>query len=308
MEYDLVIIGGGPAGLTAGLYGARGGLKTLMVEMGMPGGQAANTDIIENYPGFPDGISGPELMQKFMEQAMRFDLEIAMGLVKEVDLKSDPKRVITDEGQYLAKTIIIASGARPRKLGVPGEEKFTGAGVSYCAVCDGAFFRNKKVVVVGGGDSALEEGIFLTKYASEVLIMHRREEFRAANVYQNRARENPKISFRLNSVIEEIVGQNKVEKIRYKNVQTGEISEEAVDGVFIFIGTEPNTEFLGGQVTMDERGYIITNDVMGCSLPGVFAAGDVRQKTLRQVSTAVGDGAVAAMSAERYLIESEQRG
>lgn len=301
MLYDLVIIGGGPAGLTAGLYGARSGLKTLLIEMGMPGGQAVNTDIIENYPGFPEGISGPELMQRFMDQATRFELEITMGLVKAVDLAGELKRISTDEGTYQAKAVIIASGARPRKLGVPGEEKFQGSGVSYCAVCDGAFFRNKKVLVVGGGDSALEESVFLTKYAAEVTIVHRRSLFRAANVYQNRARANPKISYRLDTVVEEIAGNEKVEKVVLKNLVTGAVGAEPCDGVFIFVGTDPNTDFLEAQLTMDERGYLLANEELGCSIPGVFAAGDVRKKSLRQVSTAVGDGALAAISAEKYL-------
>lgn len=305
MVYDVVIIGGGPAGLTAGLYTARSGRKTALIEMGLPGGQAARTDIIENYPGFPEGVSGAELMQKFLEQALRFNLELIMGWVKEVDLKSDPKRVIAGDKEYLAKAVIIASGARPKKLGVPGEEKFQGAGVSYCAVCDGAFFKDKKVLVVGGGDSALEEGTFLTKYAREVIIVHRRDSFSASNVYQDRAKANPKVSFRLSTVVEAILGREKVEKVRLRNLETGEVTEEAADGVFVFIGSQPNTEFLGGQLRLDERGYIITNDLLGCSEPGVFAAGDVRQKGLRQVSTAVGDGAIAAMSAERYLAEKD---
>lgn len=305
MVYDVVIIGGGPAGLTAGLYTARNGRKVALIEMGMPGGQAVRTDIIENYPGFPGGISGAELMQRFLDQALRFNLELITGWVKEVDLKSDPKRIFTHDKEYLAKTVIIASGARPRKLGVPGEEKFQGAGVSYCAVCDGAFFKDKKIMVVGGGDSALEEGTFLTKYAREVIIVHRRDSFNAANVYQDRVKANPKVSFRLDTVVEEILGQEKVEKVRLKNLKTGEVTEEATDGIFIFIGSQPNTEFLGGQLRLDERGYIVTNDQLGCSEPGVFAAGDVRRKGLRQVSTAVGDGAVAAISAERYLAERD---
>jgi thioredoxin reductase (NADPH) len=303
MEYDVIIIGGGPAGLTAGLYCARGGMKSLLIEMGMPGGQAANTDLIENYPGFPQGVSGIELMQKFMEHALNFGLEIKMAVAQSLDLKANPKKIITSEGTFLAKTVIIASGAVPRPLTVPGEERFRGVGVSYCAVCDGAFFRDKKVVVVGGGDSALEEANYLTKFAKEVVIIHRRDAFRAINVYQNRVKANPKISFLLDTVVEEIKGESKVEKVVVKNVKSGEIKEVATDGVFIFVGTVPNTGFLRGQITLDERGYVVTNAELGCSIPGVFAAGDVRQKTLRQVSTAVGDGAVAAMSAERYIAE-----
>lgn len=303
MEYDVIIIGGGPAGLTAGLYCARGGMKSLLIEMGMPGGQAANTDLIENYPGFPQGVSGIELMQKFMEHALNFDLEIEMAVAQSLDLKANPKKIITSEGTFLAKTVIIASGAVPRALDVPGEQRFRGVGVSYCAVCDGAFFRDKKVVVVGGGDSALEEANYLTKFAKEVVIIHRRNAFRAINVYQNRVKTNPKISFLLDAVVEEIIGDNKVEKVIVKNVKNGEIKEVSTDGVFIFVGTVPNTDFLRRQITLDDRGYVVTNAELGCSIPGVFAAGDVRQKTLRQVSTAVGDGAVAAMSAEKYITE-----
>jgi len=303
MKYDVIIIGGCPAGLTAGLYCARGGMKSILIEMGMPGGQAANTDLIENYPGFPQGISGIDLMQKFMDQALNFGLEIKMAVAQSVDLKANPKKIITSEGTFLAKTVIIASGAAPKTLDVPGEEKFRGVGVSYCAVCDGAFFRDKKIVVVGGGDSALEEADYLTKFAKEVVIIHRRDAFRAINVYQDRVKANPKISFLLDTVVEEIKGDNKVEKVVVKNVKNGEIKEVPTDGVFVFVGTVPNTDFLRGQITLDDRGYVVTNAELGCSIPGVFAAGDVRQKTLRQVSTAVGDGAVAAMSAERYIAE-----
>ena len=244
MEYDVIIIGGGPAGLTAGLYCARGGMKSLLIEMGMPGGQAANTDLIENYPGFPQGVSGIELMQKFMEHALNFGLEIKMAVAQSLDLKANPKKIITSEGTFLAKTVIIASGAVPRPLNVPGEERFRGVGVSYCAVCDGAFFRDKKVVVVGGGDSALEEANYLTKFAKEVVIIHRRDAFRAINVYQNRVKANPKISFLLDTVVEEIKGESKVEKVVVKNVKSGEIKEVATDGVFIFVGTVPNTDYL----------------------------------------------------------------
>ncbi|MDS1030549.1 thioredoxin-disulfide reductase [Bacillota bacterium LX-D] len=299
--YDLIILGGGPAGLTAGMYGARGGLKTMLLEMGMPGGQATNTERIENYPGFPEGISGMELMQRFMEQSQKFALEIKMALIKKTDLKSNPKRIVTDVGEFLAKAVIIASGARPKKLFVPGEEKFQGFGVSYCATCDGAFFKDKKVMVVGGGNSALEEAAFLTKFAREVIIVHRRNQFRATHLIQMRTRENPKLSYKFDTVIEEILGDNKVEKVRMKNVKTGLVTEENTDGVFIFIGTEPNTGFLQNQVKLDEFGYVVVDSNLNCSLPGVFAAGDVRQKSLRQVSTAVGDGAVAAVSAEKYL-------
>ncbi|GAW93732.1 thioredoxin-disulfide reductase [Calderihabitans maritimus] len=300
MKYDLIIIGGGPAGLTAGLYGARGGLKTLLLEKAMPGGQAALTDVIENFPGFPEGISGPELMFKFQAQAQKFGLEIKTAEVTGVDF-SGAKKVFAGGEQYEAKAVIVATGARARVLNVPGEEEFRGRGVSYCATCDGAFFRDKKVAVVGGGDSAIEEALFLTKFVSEVVVIHRRDQLRATKILQQRAFNNEKISFRWNSVVEEILGEQAVSGIRLKNIQDGTIQEEKVDGVFVFIGTVPNTDFLRGTVKLNEKGYIITDDFLTTSVPGVFAAGDVREKFLRQVSTAVGDGAVAAMAAERYI-------
>lgn len=303
MKYDLLIIGGGPAGLTSGLYAARAGLKTLLLEKAAPGGQAAVTDMIDNYPGFPEGISGPELMMKFMAQAERFGMEARFEGVLEVSLSPGEKRVKTDGGEYSALGIIIASGASPRELGVPGEKEFRGRGVSYCATCDGAFFRNKRVLVAGGGDAAVEEGIFLTKFASQVILVHRRDALRAARVLQDRALANEKMEIRYHTVVEEIRGGRLVEKVKLKDTKTGAVMEEPVSGVFVFVGTEPNTGFLGQTVTLNESGYILTNETLGTSVPGVFAAGDVRAKFLRQVSTAVGDGAVAAMAAERWLAE-----
>ncbi|MBS3975326.1 MAG: thioredoxin-disulfide reductase [Syntrophomonadaceae bacterium] len=303
MKYDLLIIGGGPAGLTSGLYAARAGLKTLLLEKAAPGGQAAVTDMIDNYPGFPEGISGPELMMKFMAQAERFGLESRFEGVLEVSLSPGEKRVKTDGGEYSAQGVIIASGASPRELGVPGEKEFRGRGVSYCATCDGAFFRNKRVLVAGGGDAAVEEGIFLTKFASQVILVHRRDALRAARVLQDRAQVNEKMEIRYHTVVEEIRGGRLVEKVKLKDTKTGAVMEEPVSGVFVFVGTEPNTGFLGQTVTLNESGYILTNETLGTSVPGVFAAGDVRAKFLRQVSTAVGDGAVAAMAAERWLAE-----
>ncbi|MHB1127258.1 MAG: thioredoxin-disulfide reductase [Bacillota bacterium] len=301
MLYDLVIIGGGPAGLTAGLYGARGGLSTLLIEMGLPGGQAATTDIIENYPGFPEGISGPELMQKFADQAAHFGMQMAMEAVTGVELTSLIKVISTTNHRYEARTVIIATGAVARPMGVPGEAEYRGRGVSYCATCDGAFFRGKKVAVAGGGDSAVEEALFLTKFASQVVIIHRRDSLRAARVAQERAFTNEKVGYRWNMVVEEVLGGPTVTSLRLKNVKTGEIVEEPFDGVFVFVGTVPNTGFLKGVVELNEEGYITSNSSLSTSVPGVFVAGDVREKTLRQVSTAVGDGAVAAMSAEKYL-------
>lgn len=304
MVYDQLIVGGGPAGLTAGLYTARGGRKVALIEKAMPGGQAFLTNEIENYPGFPEGIGGPELMMAFQQQATRFGLEIINGEIVSVDLGGDVKTLTAADGkQYQAKTVIIATGAQSRKLGVPGEEEFRGRGVSYCATCDGAFFRDKKVAVVGGGDAAVEEAIFLTRFASQVVIIHRRDELRAINVLQERAKSNEKIQFRLDTVVEAILGNQKVEKLRLKNVVTGEVAEEDFDGVFIFVGTQPNTQFVEGVLKLDERGGIMTNETMGTSIKGVFAAGDVRSTPFRQIATAVGDGALAAYSAEQYLAE-----
>ncbi|MDW7675205.1 MAG: thioredoxin-disulfide reductase [Bacillota bacterium] len=301
--YDVVILGGGPAGLTAALYTARGGLKTIILEKAMPGGQAALTDVIENYPGFPDGISGPELMQKFMEQAMKVGAEFKTQEVLEVDLLSKVKKLKTSSEEIEAKAVIIATGAQARKLGVPGEERFTGRGVSYCATCDGAFFRNKRVAVVGGGDAAVEEAVFLTKFAAEVVIIHRRDQLRATKVLQERALKNDKIKLMLDTVVEEITGTQAVEKLRLKNTKTGQEKLTDFDGVFVFVGTVPNTAFLEGKVELDSLGYVLTHDYLKASVPGVFAAGDVRKTFLRQVSTAVGDGAVAAMAVEHYLAE-----
>ncbi|ATW26204.1 thioredoxin-disulfide reductase [Candidatus Formimonas warabiya] len=301
--HDVIVIGGGPAGLTAGLYGARAGLKILLLERAMPGGQAAMTEKIENYPGYPQGIGGPELMMSFMEQALRFGLEYQSEEVKKVNFYSPEKSVETDGKSFSAKAIILATGSRPKFLNVPGEKEFQGRGVSYCATCDGAFFREKKVVVAGGGDSALEEAMFLTKYAREVVLIHRRDQLRAAKVLQDRAQRNDKLHFMLDSVIETIEGTQGVEKVRLRNVKTGENKVEATDGVFVFVGHIPNTSFLAGTVELTEDGYIRTGNQLKTSVSGVFAAGDVRDKFLRQVSTAVGDGAEAAMAAERYIAE-----
>jgi len=300
--YDLLILGGGPAGLTAGIYGARGGRKVALIERAVPGGQAFLTNEIENYPGFPKGVSGPELMQAFQEQAERFGVKIIMADIQEVELEGDEKTLIGEDGnRYRASSVIIATGAQPKKLEVPGEEDFRGRGVSYCATCDGAFFRNKKVAVVGGGDSAVEEAIFLTRFASQVVIIHRRDRLRAVDILQKRAMANEKIDFRWDTVVTEITGEAKLTSLKLKNVKTGQEFEEAFDGLFIFVGTVPNTGFLKGTLALDKEGWIITNSSLGTSLKGVFAAGDVRNTLFRQVATAVGDGATAAASAEHYL-------
>lgn len=299
--YDVAIIGGGPAGLTSGLYAAWARLSTVIIEKGATGGQAATTDRVENYPGFPEGIDGPELALKMEEQAQKFGAEILLSEVEGLELGDEIKVVKTSEGQVRARTIIIATGANARKLGVKGEDRLRGRGVSYCATCDGAFFRGQDVAVIGGGDSAVEEALFLTRYANRVTIIHRRDRLRAAGVLQERAFSNPKISFLWDSVVEEIAGAQSVEELIVKNVKTGARSEVPVRGVFVFVGLTPATAFLPNSIRLTEEGYVVTDETLETSVPGIFAAGDVRHKMLRQVSTAVGDGALAAMMAERYL-------
>jgi thioredoxin reductase (NADPH) len=299
--YDVIIIGAGPAGLTSGIYTARGGLKTIIIESAMPGGQASLTEKIENYPGFPEGIGGYELMNAFYQQALRFNVEFMFEEVKSLELQGQIKKVITNGNEYLSKAVIIATGSKPRFLDVPGEKLFHGRGVSYCATCDGAFFKGKKVIVVGGGDAALEEGLYLTRFAEEIVIIHRRTGFRAAQIAIENARENPKIKFELNCVIEEILGVDQVEGVRVRNVITGENKNLKVDGVFIYIGTEPNTKFISKELSVNEQGYLNTDILLQTNVPGVFAAGDIRNKQLRQVATAVGDGALAAFEVERFI-------
>lgn len=302
MIYDLFIFGGGPAGLTAGMYAARGGRKVAMIEKAVPGGQAFLTNEIENYPGFPNGIGGPELMMAFQEQAVKFGLEIINGEIEFVNLEGEIKILRDTEGnEYKARAVIISTGSEPKKLGVPREEELRGRGVSYCATCDGAFFRDKKVAVIGGGDSAVEEAIFLTRFAKEVVIIHRRDQLRATSIVQARAKGNPKIDFRWDTVVDEIEGGNKVESLKLKNVVSGETQNEAFDGVFVFVGTKPNTKILEEKLELNEAGYIVVDAEMKTSLEGVYAAGDVRNTPFRQVATAVGDGAMAAGSVEHYL-------
>nr|WP_027357011.1 thioredoxin-disulfide reductase [Desulfofundulus thermocisternus] len=299
--YDVVIIGGGPAGLTAGIYAARAKLKTLLIERGMTGGLAATTELIENYPGFSDGIGGPELMSRMEAQARRFGLEILNSNVETLQKENLSFIIKTEDTELLTRTVIIATGAQPQRLNVKGEETFHGRGVSYCATCDGAFFKDKHVAVVGGGDAAVEEAMFLTRFAQKVFIIHRRGELRATKIVQERARQNPRLEFIWHSIVEEITGNETVNGVRIKDVRTGQARELAVDGVFIYIGYIPNSSLVKELVKLDEQGYIITDTNMQTSCPGIFAAGDVRQKSLRQVVTAVADGAIAAVSAEKYL-------
>ncbi len=304
--YDVIIIGGGPAGLTAGLYTSRARLKSLLIEKAFTGGQVMTTEWIENYPGFEDGISGAELSQKMEKQAVKFGLEIAQGSVMKISSDEKVKKVILEDGkEYETKAIILATGSNPRPLKIEGEDEFRGRGVSYCATCDGAFFKGEKLVVIGGGDSAVEEGIFLTKFAEEVYIVHRRDQLRAAKVVQERAFENPKIKLIWDSVPEKIAGDaSGVTSVHLKNVKTGEKSVIEAKGIFIYVGYNPNTEFLQDLAKLDDSKYILANDDLSTSAPGIFVAGDVRKKTLKQIATAVGDGATAAMTAEKYVEEN----
>ncbi len=299
--HDLVIIGGGPAGLTSAIYAGRARIDTLVLTGTLPGGQPANTHAVDNFPGFPEGISGADLAQRFQGQAERFGVSIMPEDVTEVDFSTKPFVIRTQRETYKAKTAVVATGAEPRRLGVPGESEFYGRGVSACATCDGFFYRDKRVAVVGGGDSAVEEALYLTRFASEVIIIHRRDELRATQIYRERAFDNPKISFLWDSVVEEVLGEQTVSGLRVRNVKTGETSVVDVAGVFVYIGMKPKTELFNGQLDLDEQGYIISNSRQYTSVPGVFVAGDVQDPRYRQVVVAAGTGAIAAMEAERFL-------
>lgn len=303
--YDCLIIGGGPAGLSAAIYASRGKLNTVVFERSKIGGQAAITDDIENYPGSVEEATGPKIVKRMREQAESFGTCFVMEEVKKVELSKKIKKVITTKGCYEGKTVIIATGAEHMKLNVPGEEEFIGKGVSYCATCDADFFTDLDVVVVGGGDSAVQEALYLTKFAKNVTIIHRRDKLRANKCLQDKAFKNPKIKFLWDSVVERIEGDGIVEKIIVRNVKTGELKEVKTDGVFIFIGMKPSTEIFKGLIEMDERGYILTDENMRTNIEGVFAAGDCRAKLLRQIVTAAADGAIAAVAAERYIEELE---
>jgi len=297
----MIIIGAGPAGLSAALYAARGELNPLVFTGMQPGGQAALTHTIENYPGFPDGIGGPELGDLFQKQAERFGARVEFDTVTGVDFSTRPFKVRTYNNEYLAQTVIIASGASSVHLGVPGEKELAGRGVSYCATCDGWFFRERNVIVVGGGDSALEEAIFLTRYATSVTIVHRRNELRAGAILQTRVRENPKIQFILESVVKEIKGDDKVTSVVLENVKTHEISEINTDGIFVFIGHTPNNEMYKGQLKMDDRGYLVVDSKMETSVEGVYACGETADGEYKQVVISAGMGATAAITATRHL-------
>jgi len=305
MVEKLIIIGSGPAGLTAGIYAGRAQLSPLLITGRAPGGQIALTSEVENYPGFPEPVTGQELARLMQKQAERFGARMAMDEVTGVDFSGHPFKVKTYAQEYEARAVIIATGVAPRKLGVPGEEEFTGRGVSYCATCDGFFYQNRTVVVVGGGDAAVEEAMFLTRYASKVYLVHRRNRLRATKITQERAFKNEKIEWVWDSVVTEILGDQGVAQVRLKNVKTGAESLLRTDGIFIYIGNVPNTQFLHGQVELNERGYIVTDRRCHTSVPGVFAAGDVQEWNLQQVATAVGSGAIAAMEADRFIAELE---
>lgn len=300
--YDVIIAGGGPAGLTAGLYCARSRLNSLLLEKLLPGGKLAITSTIENYPGFPQGISGMELASRMKEQGERFGLELEIQEVKRVeDISAPVKVVITEEKKYHSHALIIATGSRMKKLGIPGEGEFIGKGVSYCASCDAPFFRDKPVLVIGGGDTAIKEALYLTGFASQVFLLHRRDRLRATRVEQEKALRNPRLKFLWDSIPLRIVGKELVEGVTVKNLKSGEIREIPVGGVFIFVGTIPNTEFVQSQVETTSSGHILTDEEMRASVKGVFACGDCRKRRLDQVSTAVGEGAIAGFSAYEYV-------
>ena len=299
--YDLIIAGGGPAGLTAGLYAARARLQTLLVEKMAPGGQAATTFHIENYPGFAQGISGPDLAQAMEDQAKQFGLEVTYGEVKGLGSREPFWELEVEDRKVKAKAVIVATGVEPRKLGIPGEETLRGRGVSYCATCDGPFFKDQDIGVIGGGDSAVEEALYLTRFARRVYLIHRRDALRAEKIIQERAFENPKIEILWDTVVTSVVGDSGVEGLELQNVKTKSPRSLKVGGVFFYVGWLSNTGFLKGTLNLDDQGYVLTDDNLATSAAGVFAAGDVRKKLLRQIATAVGDGATAAFAAEKYI-------
>ncbi|MCF7912474.1 MAG: thioredoxin-disulfide reductase [Candidatus Cloacimonetes bacterium] len=301
IKYDIAIIGSGPAGMSAAIYAARGGLKPIVFEKGVLGGQITVTQEVENYPGFHKTLSGIELMDEMKKHADKFGTEICEEEVKGVGMQGLCKIIETDKKIYHAKTLIIATGAHPRKLNVPGEDKFYGKGVSYCATCDGFFYRDKVVAVVGGGDSAIEEAMFLTRFVKKVYIIHRRNELRAVQIIQDRAFENPKIEFVWNSEIQEVSGKDFVESITVYNKKEEKHFDLAVDGIFVYVGILPNNELIESRVELDKQGFALVDDSMQTNIPGIFAAGDIVSKKLRQVITAASDGAIAAWSAEKWI-------
>ncbi len=300
-KYDVVIIGGGPAGLTAGIYTSRDKLKTLIIEKGIIGGNMSNAEIIDNYPGFPEGVNGSDLADLMHRQAKKYGLESITAEVTTIKIWGDKKLLMTTGGDIIAGAVIIAGGSEKVKLCIPGEKEFTGRGVSYCTTCDALFFRNKNVAVVGGGNSALYEAMHLTKFASKIYIIHRRDQLRATAILQDRARTESKIKFILDTIVKEIQGKDFVQKLVLENVKTGKKTTLEVDGVFISIGLKPNTDFVKDLLALDKQGHIVTDENMATEIAGIFAAGDIRSGTIRQVITAAGDGTIAAISAKKFI-------
>jgi len=300
-EYELIIIGGGPAGLTAGLYTSRDRLNSLLIERGLVGGQIVDAQWVENYPGFPEGISGFELGQLIHQQATKYGLETVTAETTGVELQQEQKVVKTTKGNFSAKAVIIASGSERHKLGIPGEEEFTGKGVSYCATCDAAFFRQQPVAIVGGGDAAITEALHLAKFASRVIVIHRRHQLRASRILREKALAEPKIEFLWDTVVEEIVGKDKVKKLKLHQVVTGEKPTLEIAGIFVSIGLKPNTDYLKDILPLDATGHIGTNEKMETEIAGIFAAGDIRLHSARQAIAAAGDGATAAIYAEKFI-------
>ena len=304
-EYDVIIIGGGPAGLTAGLYSARDRLSSLLIEKGIIGGKITEAERVDNYPGFPEGISGLELTRLMHEQTIKYSLESIFAEVTSIEIDGEQKVIKTTDGDFVARAVIVAGGSERVKLGIPGEKEFTGKGVSYCATCDGPFFTDKPVAVIGGGNAAIYEALHLTKFASKVTVLHRRDQLRAFAIIQEKAFAEPKIEFLLNTVIEAIEGKDFVQKLKLRQVITGEESFLEVAGVFMAVGLKPNTEYLADILPLDEQGRIIVDAGMQTKIPGIFAAGDIRSGSIRQAIAAAGDGATAAMSAKKF-IDGEQ--
>ncbi len=301
-ECDVLIIGGGGSGLTAALYTSRAKLSTVLLEKLTPGGQIAVTDVVENYPGFPEGITGPEIAQKMEEQAKKYGTEVVYQEVKSIEKKSGKFEIKTSSETFSAKAVILAAGASFRMLNVPKEKELTGRGVSYCATCDGAFFKGKEIVVVGGGDSALQEGLFLTRFATTVTVIHRRDKLRASPILQERALNHPQIKFIWDTVVESVEGDKKVTGLKLKNLKTGAAQDFKTDGIFIFIGHDPNTSFIKGFVDLDEHGYVVSkNGTTATSVPGVFAAGEIRAGAVKQLVAACGEGCEAALSAQAFV-------
>ena len=302
-SYEVIIIGGGPAGLTAGLYTSRIRLNSLLIERGLIGGQIANAEWVENYPGFPEGISGFDLGELMHQQATKYGLKTLIAEATGIELQEGQKIVKTTEGNFTAKAVIIASGSERRKLGIPGEDEFTGKGVSYCATCDAAFFREQPVAVVGGGDAAITEALHLAKFASKVTVIHRRNQLRASRILQEKAFSEPKINFLWDTIPEKIEGEDIVKRIGLHQVKTGENLALEIGGIFVSIGLKPDTDFLKGTLTLDDTGHVITNEKMETEVPGILAAGDIRHNSARQAIAAAGDGATAAIYAEKFLTD-----